>query len=173
MSKSVLKSTFWIFPHFFQHWQSSNSGPTCLKKCGKIQNVVSSSDFDFFFSWNTIGRAELLWYLNEPLFFFKVTMECLTKVYVICIKPLVCYKKKSILIMMDNAVSDLGLKKSWPVIFNIFFLTEKCPECPYGSTCFRGQCKCPTDCPSQYQPVCGSDGRTVRLFLFQHFLKPI
>ena len=32
--------------------------------------------------------------------------------------------------------------------------------CPYGSHCYRGQCKCPTDCPSDYEPVCGTDGRT-------------
>ena len=55
ISKSELDTTFWIFPPFFQHWQSSNSGPAgrmadlpVLKKCGKIQNVVSSFDFEIF-----------------------------------------------------------------------------------------------------------------------------
>ena len=55
ISKSELDTTFWIFPHFFQKWQSSNSGPAgrmaglqVLKNCGKIQNVVSSSDWDIF-----------------------------------------------------------------------------------------------------------------------------
>ena len=33
----------------------------------------------------------------------KVTMECLIKGYANYIKPLVCYRKKSILIMMGNA----------------------------------------------------------------------
>ena len=44
-----------IFPHFFQHWQSSNSGLVgrmaglpVLKKYGKIQKVVLRSDFDIF-----------------------------------------------------------------------------------------------------------------------------
>ena len=42
-------------------------------------------------------------YMTEPLFFKKVTMESLIKGYANCIKPLVCYRKKSILIMMGNA----------------------------------------------------------------------
>ena len=43
------------FPALFQHWQSSNNGPAgrmaglpVLKKCGKIQNVLLSSDFEIF-----------------------------------------------------------------------------------------------------------------------------
>ena len=57
ISKSEIDTTFWILPHFFQYWQSSNSGPAgwmaglpMLKKCRKIQNVVSISDFEIFFS---------------------------------------------------------------------------------------------------------------------------
>ena len=56
ISKSELDKIFLNFPRTFfstgsraiaarrAEWQAYQ----CLKKCGKIQNVVSSSDFDFF-----------------------------------------------------------------------------------------------------------------------------
>ena len=49
ISKSELETTFWICPHFCWHWQSSISGPAGKTASGgKIQNIVSSSDFDIF-----------------------------------------------------------------------------------------------------------------------------
>ena len=56
ISKSVLDTIFWIFPPFFSTVRPAilPAGPQLLdcqywKKCGKIQNVASSSDFDIFF----------------------------------------------------------------------------------------------------------------------------
>ena len=48
------------------------------------------------------------------------------------------------------------------LIFKISF-SEKCNECPYDSTCYRGQCKCPKECPSDYEPVCGPTFQALNL----------
>jgi len=73
ISNSELDTTFEIFPHFFQHWQSSNSGPAGrmaglqgIKKCGKIQNVVSSSDI---FSWNACSSVKVGFVLSKATLF--------------------------------------------------------------------------------------------------------
>ena len=61
ISKSKLDTTFWIFPHFFSTGRSAilPAGPLLLdsqywKKCGKVQNVVSSCDFEIFMLWNQV-----------------------------------------------------------------------------------------------------------------------
>lgn len=33
-------------------------------------------------------------------------------------------------------------------------------ECRYGSTCIEGQCVCPSNCSTEEEPVCGTDGLT-------------
>ena len=65
ISKSELDTTFWIFPHFFGtvvRPAIQPAGPLLLdcqywNKCGKIQNVVSSSDFEIFLSWNSCSNC--------------------------------------------------------------------------------------------------------------------
>ena len=50
----------------------------------------------------------------------------------------------------------------------IFITGTSCDgkECLYGSRCKNGKCACPTQCDSdKYEPVCGSDGHTVKIMI--------
>ena len=98
ISKSELDKIFILnFPRTFfstdsraiaarrAEWQAYQ----CLKKCGKIQNVVSNSDFEIFFSWMHALKFIFFWVSSKNWYInvYKIPMSQWSHVpkYVHCI----------------------------------------------------------------------------------------